>query len=130
MSQHHLNLLLYCRTGTPVGEMLDVWPPMPIVIVIRIGGEDYARDVDNVIARDTQHSSKAISYLDSTSHFSAQSTGDPLSHPLAGRSKPMYERGLVEVTSHCLCVASCNHDLTAIFVRADINVCRTLNDFF
>ena len=68
--------------------------------------------------------------LELTSHFSAQSTVDPLSHPLAGRSKPMNESGSVEVTSHCLCVASCNHDLTAIFVHADINVCRTLNDFF
>ena len=55
-------------------EMLDLWPRVPIVIVIRTGGEDYARDVDNVIEGDSRHSSKAISNLGPTSHLSAQST--------------------------------------------------------
>jgi hypothetical protein len=31
-SQHHLNLRLVCSNRTPVREMLDIWPSLPIVI--------------------------------------------------------------------------------------------------
>jgi F-box-like len=33
-SPRRLNLRLYCRGGTPVQETLDVWPPLPIVIMV------------------------------------------------------------------------------------------------
>ena len=33
-SPRRLNLRLYCRAGTPVRETLDVWPPLPIVVMI------------------------------------------------------------------------------------------------
>ncbi len=31
-SQRRLNIQLACRPTTPVREMLDIWPPLPIVI--------------------------------------------------------------------------------------------------
>src|ERR1700755_2927280 len=31
-SPHRLNLQLVCSDRTPVREMLDVWPPLPIII--------------------------------------------------------------------------------------------------
>jgi hypothetical protein len=46
-SPHYLNLRLVCSNRTPVREMLDVWPPFPIVI------HQYARPKsggDNLIA--------------------------------------------------------------------------------
>ncbi len=46
-SPHRLNLRLVCSNRTPVREMLDVWPPLPIVI------HHSARPksgVDNIIA--------------------------------------------------------------------------------
>ncbi|KAN0106983.1 hypothetical protein V8E52_010585 [Russula decolorans] len=33
-SPRRLNLRLYCRAGTPVRKTLDVWPPLPIVIMV------------------------------------------------------------------------------------------------
>ena len=33
-SPRRLNLRLYCEASTPVGKMLDVWPPFPIVIKV------------------------------------------------------------------------------------------------
>ena len=33
-SPRRLNLRLYCRAGTPVRETLDVWPPLPIVLMV------------------------------------------------------------------------------------------------
>jgi hypothetical protein len=37
-SPRRLNLQLYCGPGSPVREMLDIWPPLPIVI--RASGMD------------------------------------------------------------------------------------------
>jgi hypothetical protein len=31
-SQHRLNLRLFCSDRTPVREMLDIWPPLPIIV--------------------------------------------------------------------------------------------------
>jgi hypothetical protein len=39
-SPRRLNLRLYCSASTPVREMLDVWPPLPIVIRV-IGPETW-----------------------------------------------------------------------------------------
>ena len=33
-SPRRLNLRLYCRAGTPVRKTLDVWPPLPIVVMV------------------------------------------------------------------------------------------------
>jgi hypothetical protein len=46
-SPHRLNLRIVCSDRTPVREMLDIWPPLPIVV------HHYARpksDGDNIIA--------------------------------------------------------------------------------
>jgi hypothetical protein len=48
-STHRLNLRLVCSDSTPAREMLDVWPPLPIVV------HNYARPLakpsgDNIIA--------------------------------------------------------------------------------
>ncbi|KAH9971516.1 hypothetical protein BGW80DRAFT_1561523 [Lactifluus volemus] len=42
-----LDLCLLCRDRTPVREMLDIWPPLPIQIVIYDGD---LQDEDNIIA--------------------------------------------------------------------------------
>ena len=48
-SPHRLDLRLYCTASTPVTELLDVWPPLPIVI--RVSGHDMGRwGMDNLIA--------------------------------------------------------------------------------
>ena len=46
-SPHRLGLRLLCSTRTPVTEMLDVWPPLPIVIM---GEDDEKWGVDNILA--------------------------------------------------------------------------------
>jgi hypothetical protein len=46
-SPRRLNLRLDCRASSPVREMLDIWPPLPIRMVI-IGLE--TRGLDNIIA--------------------------------------------------------------------------------
>jgi hypothetical protein len=46
-SPRRLNLRLYCRAGTPVRETLDVWPPLPIVVMV-YGDEVW--DEDDIIA--------------------------------------------------------------------------------
>ena len=46
-SPRRLNLRLYCTTWTPVKEMLDIWPPLPIII----NGSCFpSSSVDNVVA--------------------------------------------------------------------------------
>ena len=42
-SPRRLNLRLYCRAGTPVRETLDVWPPLPIVVMVH-GDEVWNED--------------------------------------------------------------------------------------
>ena len=46
-SPRRLNLRLYCRAGTPVRETLDVWPPLPIVVMVY---GDEAWDEDDIVA--------------------------------------------------------------------------------
>ena len=46
-SPRRLNLRLECGASTPVREMLDIWPPLPIHIVI--GGLE-TQGIDNIIA--------------------------------------------------------------------------------
>jgi hypothetical protein len=47
-SPRRLNLRLMCNARTPVREMLDVWPPLPIIVR---WSEDYKNSgVDNIIA--------------------------------------------------------------------------------
>jgi hypothetical protein len=46
-SPRRLNLRLYCRAGTPVQETLDVWPPLPIVVMVY---GDEAWDEDDIVA--------------------------------------------------------------------------------
>jgi F-box-like len=46
-SPRRLNLRLYCRAGTPVRETLDVWPPLPIVVMV-YGDEMW--DEDDIVA--------------------------------------------------------------------------------
>ena len=46
-SPQRLNLRLYCRAGTPVRETLDVWLPLPIVILVY---SDEAWDEGDIIA--------------------------------------------------------------------------------
>ena len=46
-SRLRLNLRLYCNGSKPVKEMLDIWPPLPIVIECYHGSEQVA---DNIIA--------------------------------------------------------------------------------
>jgi hypothetical protein len=46
-SPRRLNLRLLCKAGTPVRETLDVWPPLPIVVL----DEGYEKwGVDNITA--------------------------------------------------------------------------------
>ena len=42
-SPRRLNLRLYCRAGTPVRETLDVWPPLPIIVMVN-GDEVWEED--------------------------------------------------------------------------------------
>jgi hypothetical protein len=44
-----LNLRLHCRAGTPVKEMLDVWPRFPIIVWTR-SSDDKKWGVDNIVA--------------------------------------------------------------------------------
>jgi hypothetical protein len=46
-SPHRLGLRLRCSTSTPVTEMLDVWPPLPIVIIAK---DDEKWGMDNIFA--------------------------------------------------------------------------------
>ena len=46
-SPRRLNLRLYCRAGTPVRETLDVWPPLPIVVMVY---GDEAWDEGDIVA--------------------------------------------------------------------------------
>jgi hypothetical protein len=46
-SPRRLHLRLYCRAGTPVRETLDVWPPLPIVVMVY--GEE-AWDEGDIVA--------------------------------------------------------------------------------
>ena len=46
-SPRRLNLRLYCTTWTPVKEMLDIWPPLPIIIN---GSCFSSSSVDNIVA--------------------------------------------------------------------------------
>ena len=46
-SPRRLDLRLFCTTKTPVGEMLDIWPLLPIVVRVE---DDEEQDVDNIIA--------------------------------------------------------------------------------
>lgn len=46
-SPRHLDLQLVCRPTTPVREMLDTWPPLPIAI---LEYEFPIRDMDNIVA--------------------------------------------------------------------------------
>ena len=50
-SPRHLNLQLVCRARTPVRDMLDVWPALPLVIVLYGNNPRYPiGSVDNIIA--------------------------------------------------------------------------------
>ena len=46
-SPRRLNLQLFCTTGTPVRDTLDVWPPLPLLIR---GSNHALPDMDNIIA--------------------------------------------------------------------------------
>jgi hypothetical protein len=45
-SPHRLNLQLFCTGNKPVKKMLNIWPPLPIVIF----GENTTIDEDNIVA--------------------------------------------------------------------------------
>ena len=45
-SPRRLDLRVYCRPSTPVREMLDIWPNLPIVVWVH----GHLEDVDNTIA--------------------------------------------------------------------------------
>ena len=49
-SPSRLDLRLYCNAKTPVRKMLDVWPPLPIVISVSVWGDDTGHDMDEVVA--------------------------------------------------------------------------------
>jgi hypothetical protein len=49
-SPSRLNLQLYCRSRAPVREMLDVWPPLPIVVGAFTSRHGQAWPEDNIIA--------------------------------------------------------------------------------
>jgi len=44
-SPHRLNLQLFCTSNKPVKKMLDIWPPLPIIVL----GERTTTDEDNNI---------------------------------------------------------------------------------
>ncbi|KAI0272197.1 hypothetical protein BGY98DRAFT_1099858 [Russula aff. rugulosa BPL654] len=46
-SPRRLNLQLHCTAGRPVREMLDIWPPLPIIIS---GSYCPSSSVDNIVA--------------------------------------------------------------------------------
>ena len=46
-SPRHLQLRLRCKAKTPVRDMLDIWPPFPLVVDDIVGPTE---DMDNVIA--------------------------------------------------------------------------------
>lgn len=45
-SSHRLNLQLLCTSNKPVKKMLDIWPPLPIIILY----EEATTDEDNIVA--------------------------------------------------------------------------------
>jgi hypothetical protein len=45
-----LDLRLYCTDSTPVVKMLDVWPPLPIVINVSFRSRNPLPDTDNIIS--------------------------------------------------------------------------------
>jgi hypothetical protein len=45
-SPHRLNLQLFCTGNKPVRKMLDIWPPLPIIIL----GDYTTTDEDNLVA--------------------------------------------------------------------------------
>jgi hypothetical protein len=47
-SPRRLNLRLVCKAGTPVKEMLDIWPTLPIIVVWSEDQENSG--VDNIVA--------------------------------------------------------------------------------
>jgi hypothetical protein len=47
-SPRRLNLRLVCRGGTPARDRLDVWPALPLIILVDVG--DSIRCVDNIVA--------------------------------------------------------------------------------
>ncbi|KAI0288898.1 hypothetical protein BC826DRAFT_650827 [Russula brevipes] len=49
-SAHRLNLQLRCTYTTPVGEMLGIWPALPIVIEDSLGPVSRVKGADNIIA--------------------------------------------------------------------------------
>ena len=52
-SPRRLNLQLYCTTGTPARETLDIWPALPLLIQ----GDVSKTTVDNVVA-ELEHSDR------------------------------------------------------------------------
>ena len=50
-SPHGLNLQLIRTERTPTRDMLDVWPPLPLVIApVRYHGDPQIENVDNIVA--------------------------------------------------------------------------------
>ena len=49
-SPHYLNLRLVCSAKRPVREMLEIWPPLPIVIVPYGLSENSKPAADNIVA--------------------------------------------------------------------------------
>src|SRR5258708_3166709 len=47
-SPHRLDLQILCTTGTPVREMLDTWPALPLVILVDT--DSLRRGMENIIA--------------------------------------------------------------------------------
>jgi hypothetical protein len=80
-SPRRLNLRLYCRPRTPAREMLDVWPPLPIII------RAYSRGLwgaDNLIV--------ALEHNDRVSEINLWSVQSlPLKKVLAAMQKPFPE---------------------------------------
>ena len=48
-SPHRLDLRLLCTAGTPVRKMLDIWPLLPIVVLV-LGLKLENSGVDNILA--------------------------------------------------------------------------------
>jgi hypothetical protein len=64
-SPRRLDLRLYCNARTPVREILDVWPPLPIVLW-SVGHEK--RGVENILAA-LEHNDRITIVLSTSPHF-------------------------------------------------------------
>ena len=84
-SPHRLNLQLFCTPETPARNILDIWPPLPLIVVSYQGDTS---GVDNVIA--------ALEHNDRVCKISLKTSG------LGYTTKSVLQNSFPELTELCL----------------------------